>query len=457
MLVFLRSSAKSFPVSSYTSDLVRHLGFSGLAKAADLRARLGVSPQTLGRLLEGAGEEVIRIGRARATQYARTRHVESLGRRVPVVQVNEQGAIAPRGQLRLLWGRRTWWEREDQSKSRLFEGLPPALADMTPQGYLGRGFATRHAEELRLPQRVTDWSDDHCLIALARRGEDCVGNLLLGEESLSRFFKYQATEVRSEQFPELARQSASGDVGSFAGGERPKFGAFVEGRQVLVKFASEARTAAAIRWRDLVWCEWRSLETLRVAGVEAAPARCLDIDGWRFLEVERFDRVGLSGRRAALSLMALANEELGSIDSWSAAAPQLRHRPFLLSETDARRLRWLDVFGHLIGNTDRHFGNVSFLANDDGGLRLAPAYDMLPMILAPSGEDLPARPVDFSPPSASNLDVWPDAARWATSYWQALSANPELQHGVRAFAAASVEAIAELAARIVPGFQATAG
>ena len=155
--------------------------------------------------------------------------------------------------------------------------------------------------------------------------------------------------------------------------------------------------------------------------------------------------------------MALANEELGSIDSWSAAAPQLRHRPFLLSETDARRLRWLDVFGHLIGNTDRHFGNVSFLANDDGGLRLAPAYDMLPMILAPSGEDLPARPVDFSPPSASNLDVWPDAARWATSYWQALSANPELQHGVRAFAAASVEAIAELAARIVPGFQATAG
>ena len=64
MLIFLRSSAKSFPVSSYTSDLVRHLGFSGLAKAADLRARLGVSPQTLGRLLEGAGEEVIRIGRA---------------------------------------------------------------------------------------------------------------------------------------------------------------------------------------------------------------------------------------------------------------------------------------------------------------------------------------------------------------------------------------------------------
>jgi hypothetical protein len=56
---------------------------------------------------------------------------------------------------------------------------------MRPQGYIGRGFPALHPE-LRLPGRITDWNDDHQLIALALRGEDCVGNLIIGEESLNR-------------------------------------------------------------------------------------------------------------------------------------------------------------------------------------------------------------------------------------------------------------------------------
>jgi len=437
-------------VAASTTALLQQLAIAGIAPAAQLRARLGVSPQTLGRLVEAAGDEVVRIGRARATQYARTRTVEGLGRTVPVVQVSEGGAVVPHGRLHFLWGRRTWWERESPGMSRVFEGLPPALTDMTPQGYLGRAFAQRHAAELRLPQRVDDWSTDHCVIALARRGEDCAGDLVIGEESLQRLLSHQPEEVRPEDYPSLAQRSSSGEVGSSAGGERPKFGAFSGGRHVLVKFASDAPTAAARRWRDLLWCEWLALETVREAGLGAARARCLDVEGWRFLEVERFDRVGARGRRALLSLLALANQELGHIDTWSSAAAPLLRRPFLLPGADARHLRWLDVFGHLIGNTDRHFGNVSFLADEEGALRLAPAYDSLPMILAPAGDEVLTRALALTPPVASNLDVWPDAARWANRFWQGVRANQALEPAVRAFAEGALRAIEGLAQLVVP-------
>ena len=273
---------------------------------------------------------------------------------------------------------------------------------------------------------------------------------VIGEESLQHLLAHQPEDVSPEHYPDLAQRSSSGEVGSSAGGERPKFGAFSGGRHVLVKFASDAATPAARRWRDLLWCEWRALETLREAGVGAAPARCLDVAGWRFLEVERFDWVGARGRRAVLSLLALANQELGHIDTWTSAAAPLRRRPFLLPEADARHLRWLDVFGHLIGNTDCHFGNVSFLVDEAGALRLAPAYDTLPMILAPAGDELPGRSLALSPPSGGNLDVWPDAARWATRYWREVRDNQALEPAIRAFAETALPAIEGLAERVAP-------
>ncbi len=100
------------------------------------------------------------------------------------------------------------------------------------------------------------------------------------------------------------------------------------------------------------------------------------------MEVKRFDRVGESGRKAVLSLFALATKYLGHLESWTAAARDLVDQNRIGAE-DARKIRWLDTFGQLIGNTDRHFGNLSFFVGEDGTMRLAPVYDMQPMIFAP--------------------------------------------------------------------------
>ncbi len=430
------------------TELLDELARVRIARPAELLSALRISPPTLSRLVAAAGEQVCRIGRARAVRYARARWIEGLGRRLPVFRVSETGEATAFGTLHLLWEGQHWWERPDGGQ--LFTGLPPPLSDMAPQGYLGHGFSARFPE-LGLPQRVTDWSDDHRLIALARRGEDCVGDLIIGNGSFSRFLAWEPEHVERENYPQLAERSAIEAPGSSAGGERPKFGVFSRGRHVLAKFAPDTNSGAARRWRDLLWCEWKALETVARAGVAAARAECVDVRGWRFLEVDRFDRSGERGRRPVLTLGALDDEYFGKRDSWTAAAGRLLSRPFSLTPADASRLRWLDAFGQLIGNTDRHFENVAFFVEADATLRLAPAYDMLPMVLAPAGETVVARPFEPLSPTGDNIDVWPDAAAWAERYWREVQANEQLEADMRAFAGNALTTITAIVRRVAPG------
>ena len=90
-----------------------------------------------------------------------------------------------------------------------------------------------------------------------------------------------------------------------------------------------------------------------------------------------------------------------------------------------------DIFGQLIGNTDRHFGNLSFYVEDTGTLRLAPAYDMLPMVFAPQGTNLVERQFQPLPPTADTFEVWPDVVRCAVEYWDRLAGSSELSRNFR--------------------------
>ena len=414
------------------------------ASASEIARQLSVSQPTVSRLLAAAGERVCRMGGGRAARYALTRPVFTLGTQVPVYRVDAEGTIHRHGVLHLLARGHHWLELE-AGPGAYFEGLPPFAADMSPQGYLGRSFTARYPELTEVPQRITDWSDDHRLLALAMRGEDCTGDLILGDESLNRFLAQPPHSAQRGDYPELARSSLSGQAGSSAGGEQPKFVTCSEGRHVLVKFSGADPSGASQRWSDLLICESLALRTVQAAGIPAATAHTLLIGGRRFLEVERFDRVGRRGRRALLSLGAIDDEYFGHRDTWTKAARRLLAARNIDAE-DARRIRWLDVFGQLIGNTDRHFGNISFFAEDSRRFRLAPAYDMLPMVFAPVGADVIERPFEPAPPTADTLEVWADAARHALGYWSQLAQSAELSAGFRERCLRCHEAVARLAA-----------
>jgi hypothetical protein len=151
-------------------------------------------------------------------------------------------------------------------------------------------------------------------------------------------------------------------------------------------------------------------------------------------------------------LESLDNEYFGVEDSWTAAAGRLRRAPFLLPEADASRVRWLDAFGELIGNDDRHFGNMTFFVEPGGKLRLAPAYDMLPMLFAPSAAGkIVDRKYAAGPPAPEAMEEWKSAAPVAVRYWRELAAARTLDAALRARAREAARELEAMASRVMPG------
>jgi len=229
---------------------------------------------------------------------------------------------------------------------------------------------------------------------------------------------------RNALYQTLADAAVAGRAaGSSAAGEQPKFTAFVgaslgQARHVIVKFSNLLHTAAGARWSDLLLAEHLAALVLRTHGHATAGTEFLS-DGVRaYLEVERFDRSGARGRMGLVSLGALDDEFVGERRGWAeSAAALLRAR--IIGSADARQLRFLSAFGALIANNDMHLGNASFLTEGYMQFRLAPAYDMLPMMYAPVRDEVVAR--EFAPtPKPAHADQWSAALPVAREFWERL-------------------------------------
>ena len=364
------------------------------------------------RLVRGAGSDVVRIGRGRATRYAWRQTWPNLqDSRFPLFRITEAGNPVTAGELVTLAAHQSVW----MPAGTVSEGLPTELVDARPSGFLGRHFAAVHPD-LRLPTRLSEWSDHHTLIAMSRRGEDLPGNLIVGEESFSRWQALDVVPRTRDDYPPLADATIAGHPPvSSAGGERPKFGVYVDGRHLLVKFAARGGEgdAAARRWCDLLILECHALDVVGSRGIPAAHTSVVGTPAHWFLESVRFDRVGERGRIAVLSLAAV-HDDLA--DSWARAASSLREAGWL-TDGDAKRMQWLDAFGALIGNSDRHPYNILFFA-DGADLRLAPAFDQLPMVYAPAADgQVPPRVFAVPMAVSDTLEVWDDARSAAREFW----------------------------------------
>lgn len=410
-------------------DLVAALRGRGAVPSNELRAALGVSRPTLSRLIRD-DDTVLRLGAGRRTHYALPGRVEGLSDRLPVFRIEHDGAANRVAELVPLDGG-SWLENTASGSSRPLEGLPPFVHDMAPSGYLGRRFARRHAD-LELPDRLQDWHDHHRLIAVARRGEDATGSLIVGEESMDRYLGSEPGTHMRDTYPELAEAAGRGLAGSSAAGEQPKFTAFDGERHLLVKFTAGDGAGSDLRWRDLLVCESLAAATLDEAGIRAARATVVDQGSRRFLEIERFDRTP-SGRRGVLTLGSIDDEYFGRRDDWCSAAHRLEEAG-LLAPDDRRRLVLLDAFGVLISNGDRHFGNVSFFCDElepEAGLELAPTHDVLPMDAAPSAGVLPEISAHPPRPRARHLEVWDEAGALAREFWRRVRADERISSTFR--------------------------
>ncbi|MBB5204946.1 serine/threonine protein kinase HipA of HipAB toxin-antitoxin module [Inhella inkyongensis] len=387
-----------------------------------------MSQATVSRAISELGDAVLRIGDGRSVFYSLID--SSWIAAIPVHRVDAEGKLHELGQLIPVRPEGFVMQRMDGTLQHS-DSLPWWLADARPQGFLGRAFAHRHAEALGLPKSLADWSDRHALKALVALGHDSPGNVLLGAAARTAFLTAAAPRAiaraqRPDAFARLAALAAEGELpASSAGGEQPKFTAYAQtpagARHVIVKFSPPERNAVTARWRDLLGAEHLALMTLREAGVLAANTELLDLGEQRFLQVERFDRIGPLGRRALHSLGSLDDEFVGNRQApWPAAVRQLV-RARVVAQQAEEPAALLYAYGLLIGNTDMHMGNLSFFSEPGQLCQLAPAYDMLPMGFAPtpSGTLRDALPA-LQLPAEVPPRVWPQALGLAQRFVAAL-------------------------------------
>ncbi|WP_208935687.1 type II toxin-antitoxin system HipA family toxin YjjJ [Paracidovorax avenae] len=416
------------------SDALRLALRKGPQTARALSERLRVSQPTISRAIAALGGEVLRLGRARSIQYV-LRDLSHGHAAIPVHRVDTEGRTRWLGDLLPVHPDGYVMQQAD-GVALHSDSLPWWLFDMRPQGYLGRAFLLRHGGALGLPQRLSDWSDKDVVRALISQGGDPVGNLLLGDTAVHQFVHGPAPvpiplQDKAVAYAALADAAARGEVpGSSAGGEQPKFIAFAETssgpRHVLVKFTEAEPGPVSERWRDLLLAEHLALNVLRDAGIPASRTAVIDHAGQRFLEVERFDRVGPTGRIGLFSLAALDAEFVGQgTGGWPSIVQALvRQRCVCPEAVETASRLW--AFGTLIGNTDMHTGNLSFISGQGRPYVLAPAYDMTPMAFAPrSGGGVPAAVPDPVILPAVPSRIWKDAVLMARQYLAALRGVPD--------------------------------
>lgn len=446
--------------------LVSVIRSRGPVSATELGALFGVNRTTIVRRLTDFGGELAILGETRSTRYLLRQQIDGIGNCWPLFRIDGEGRASEWGRLEAfhdgLW-RICWrddppeWARFFTEENGLWSGFPFFLGDVRPQGFLGRVIAGRISKVLRLPEDPRRWSDQNIMVFLQAAGESLPGNVVVGQDCLRRALA-EAVEIvqshaireqdRDAEYPIRAMEIARDLPGSSAGGEQPKFLVTIvseeEHQQVLVKFSAPLEQETGRRWADLLACEFHAHQVLAEAGLSVAGARLLDAGGRRFLEVPRFDRKGKSGRLGVVTLEALSAASVGLERDWIATVEALADLGLVDSQV-LERVRLLQSFGELIGNTDMHAGNLAFFLDDHLPLQVTPCYDMLPMLWAPGPQgEIVERSFVPAPPLPEMTGPWRVAASMAENFWERVTADDRISPDFRRKSALALEVVRHL-------------
>ncbi|MEL6196041.1 MAG: HipA domain-containing protein [Myxococcota bacterium] len=402
----------------------------------ELANRLGVSQPTISRALRNY-PRALRVQRGPAARVLIARDVHGVGHSAPVFRVDEHVRLVPDGTLYPVFDHGFFWEWLDGT-TRLFQGWPYLLDPLRPSGFLGACIASQHPE-LQLPTRIADCTDDDLFRFATKAAWNMPGDRIVGIRAQQRFL--EATQIAPRPLAhELRVEHArrvddvlGGDPGSLVDGQQPKFVSYVRGRACIVKFSPspDDDPSVAQRWADLLVSEHLALQTLREHGLSAAHTAITTNNGRVFLEIERCDRVGEHGRRGVLSLHALAAEfaEAPATD-WRSAANELVAKG-LFDPDHVTLLARLQTFGRLIGNIDMHLGNASVFLDGRSVRNVTPAYDMLPMLWAPSRDTLPHPDFEPVPAALHERPHFPAMCDAALDFWNRVQRDARISPSFR--------------------------
>lgn len=413
----------------------------------ELQALLGISEHALGRLLRGHPERFVRLGARKTSTYALVRAIQGVASPVPVFAWGPTAAapVAPLLQLVPIEpGGFAVLPAEGGPATRT-DALPWFLQDLRPQGFLGRK-VPRVLGSGRFPADIRAWGADDVLRYLCIAGRSTPGALVVGEAMCiaAAAHAHQVPRATSEGslIDILAEQIAAGvddpPPGSSAAGEQPKaLAALVDENgvhELIVKYSPPVLDPIGRRVADLLVAEHLASEVIHDHWPGWAARSTVQLaQGRAWLLSRRFDRSPAGGRRGCVSLAAvdaeLCDHPPGAPARWSSTARALGAAGRLDDAAVARVCR-LEAFGHGIGNTDMHLGNLCLGLSGVEMDGVMPIYDMLPMAWMPQNE---LRPIGRLRPAPDDLAAEVAAVAPAVAdFWARLEVEPRASPGFRA-------------------------
>lgn len=432
------------------SWLAQKLIANGPLKTRDLERLTNLSQPQLSRYIKKLGTKIITIGKGRNTQYAHTREIPQVGFHIPIFRITQEGKLEESGSLFPIFPKGFYWKSINQARSKTYHDLPYFLNDLRPSGFLGR-LIPKTYPEWGFPQDIRLWSADSTLRYLTHFGIDLIGDQIMGEAAAQKFLsevlngvslKPGANEI--DEYEIAAHQVQKyGMPGSSAGGEHSKFliRRITDGVPVIVKFVLDGASDITKRRIDLLRAE-HIASGLFSESASTTSTRILEGSAHVFLEITRFDRVGFFGRRGVISLFSLDAEFAGSGENWSAVAERL-HQLGILNDSIVEEIQLREYFGHFIGNSDMHGGNLSFFFEKEEVIDIAPVYDMLPMRYAPVQERISCEPIAIFPPKPAKIHLWEKARNLAIKYWGLIKKTREFTPGFLELAERNERILAE--------------
>jgi hypothetical protein len=436
------------PAIALTDHLRALLAQGGLFTGQQLQAATGKSQPSISLALNKLGSEVCKLGAARSTRYALTQPILGLPAQQSLTWTTPDGHMQTFGDLCFLQNGQVYVRcRMDDGKGADWLSppgqLPWFLQTLRPQGFLGRQLTRLRPD---FPADPDAWRAEQVLYMAINHAGDPPGALNLGA-TVGRFVPETPSGVTDQaaHFDTLARTvSQTLPAASSAGGEQPKFVTEIDTpdgthQHLIVKFSPPRGTPFGERWHDLLHLEHLALTVLAAHGVAVAPTRIVESSERTYLVSERFDRIGLEGKRHVVPASAVHDEFVkGTKLNWVATCEALAAQK-RLGPADVATVASTYLFGQCIGNTDMHFGNLSFFVDDvtQPALAPTPVYDMLPMMWRPGvhGGEMDARPVQAQAQPAGYAALAAQVRTWASVYWERAASLPSLSPALRAASA----------------------
>lgn len=268
----------------------------------------------------------------------------------------------------------------------LYQGLPPFIADSLPDAW-GNTLFDKWVKENKIPRnKVTPL---YKLMFIGTRGmgaleyESCAEDLAnmraidiksLYDMSLKILEERDRVVLNTSE--ELTLQALLA-VGTSAGGRQMKAivaindetGEIRSGQSdgmegfgyYILKFGDKSMPIAEI--------EAAYYNMAIAAGIDMEECRLLSVEGTNHFLTKRFDR--RDGKKIFVQTLAAINPEASSYEDLIDTCRELN-----ISESEIEQIFIRMVFNVMANNTDDHNKNFSFLIDEFGNWRIAPAYDM---------------------------------------------------------------------------------